>query len=68
MAGDLRSTVSAAAFYKYRVPAHNFQEYNAYLERKAAKTSARILPNLVKEQFTRVFKDAVFCNKSFKSE
>lgn len=31
-AGDLRSAVSAPAFYKYRVPAHNFQEYNIYLE------------------------------------
>lgn len=32
MAGDLRSTISVAAFYKYHVPAHDFQEYNVYLE------------------------------------
>lgn len=32
VAGDLRSSVSVAAFYKYHVPAHDFQEYNVYLE------------------------------------
>lgn len=32
VAGDLRSSVSVAAFYKYHVPAHDFQEYNVDVE------------------------------------
>lgn len=38
--GDLRSTVSLPAFYKYRVPAPDFQEYNICLEWGTAKASA----------------------------